>query len=219
MFDEKTAFILERREVARFMARLYERGLTTAGGGNISMRLPGGLFCITPTSLDKSRLRAVEIAIVTLEGENLTPDNKLSIETEMHRRILLQRPDINAVVHAHPVYATSFTALDGNDASCPIDTHISAEGYYLLRNPLVVPYAKQGTVELAKKVAEASGKADVLLLQNHGIVTVADTLLLAFEKMDVLERAAQMTTITRGMEAKGFTYRPLTDAQRNELES
>lgn len=214
---EKDAFIPERTAVARFMARLYDRGLTTAGGGNISFRLSDSLFCITPTSLDKSCLNAKQIAIVTLDGTNLTPENNLSIETEMHRLILKARTDINAVVHAHPVYATAFTALETQDGQPPIDTHITAEGYYLLGDPVVVPYAKQGSALLAANMARASATSDVLLMENHGVATLAKTLLLAFEKIDVLDRATRMTFVTRTMENAGFRYRELTEDKRKDL--
>jgi len=214
---ETNAYINQRGEVAAFMARLYARGLTTAGGGNISLRLTDDLFCITPTSLDKSCLKASQIAIVTLEGENLTPENTLSIETDMHRLMLLERKDINAIIHAHPVYAAAFTSLERADSGCPIDTHITAEAYYVLHEPVMVPYAKQGSRKLAENMAAASQKGDVLLMQNHGVATLAKNLLMAFEKIDVLDRAAQMTVITRQMAGSSFRFKELTATQRAEL--
>ena len=74
----------ERDAVATFMRRLYDRQLTTASGGNISLRVSDDEFCITPSSLDKGNLTAELIAIVKFDGTNLTPDLKLSIETEIH---------------------------------------------------------------------------------------------------------------------------------------
>ncbi|MFA6695916.1 MAG: class II aldolase/adducin family protein, partial [Sphaerochaeta sp.] len=97
-----------RRQVASFMTRLYDRQLTTASGGNISMRISKDLFCITPSALDKGLLTPDDIAVVTLDGKNLTPNLPLSIETEMHRLILVARPDIQAIVHAHPTYVSAF---------------------------------------------------------------------------------------------------------------
>ena len=93
------------------MTRLYDRQLTTASGGNISLRINADLFCITPSALDKGLLTFEDIAVVTLDGKNLTPALRLSIETEMHRLILISRPDCDAVVHAHPTYVSAFTAI------------------------------------------------------------------------------------------------------------
>ncbi|MFA7117153.1 MAG: class II aldolase/adducin family protein [Sphaerochaetaceae bacterium] len=202
-------YLEERQSVATFMARLYNRQLTTAGGGNISLRLSDELFCITPTSLDKSELKAEDIALVTFEGRNLTPECELSSETEMHRLILKERKDVNAIVHAHPVFASSFTSLSKKGLGCPIDTHILAEAYYLLKDPVMVRYAKMGTEQLARVMAQASAKADVLLMENHGVLTMGKTLLMAFEKLDVLDRTARMTVITKCMQQCGYQYKEI----------
>ena len=81
----------ERKSVADYMKRLYDRHLTTASGGNISLRINKDLFCITPSALDKGNLTPDLIALVTFDGKNLTPDLPLSMETEMHRKCLLAR--------------------------------------------------------------------------------------------------------------------------------
>ena len=87
-----------KAEVASFMRRIYDRGLTTATGGNLSLRV-GSLMLITPSGKDKASLTAEDIAEVDIStGENLTPDKRLSIETEMHRLIYLRRPDVGAAV-------------------------------------------------------------------------------------------------------------------------
>ena len=77
----------ERKEVARFMRRLYKHGLTTTSGGNISLRLSDDIILITPSATDKGRMKWKEVGIMNIFGENLTPDLKPSIETEMHLSI------------------------------------------------------------------------------------------------------------------------------------
>jgi L-fuculose-phosphate aldolase len=209
-YDEK------RQQVAAFMTRLYNRQLTTASGGNISLRIDENLFCITPSSLDKACLTYDQIAIVSLEGENFTKNLKLSIETEMHRLILKERKDCRAVVHAHPTYASAFTAITDNGA-CAIDTKIIAESYYILEDPVMVPYRLMGTDSLALQVAQKASSHDVLLLENHGIVALGKTLLEAFDKMELLERAAQMTVISATMEKKGYSVSDLDENRCQEL--
>ncbi|HPY11357.1 MAG TPA: class II aldolase/adducin family protein [Sphaerochaeta sp.] len=209
-------FEAERSAVADYMRRLYDRGLTTASGGNISLRLDKNHFLITPSALDKGRLVADQIAIVTLEGKSLTPHLRLSIETEMHRLILISRPDAMAVVHAHPTYASAFTALS-RDGGVAIDTHLIAESYYILEDPIFVDYRLMGTVDLAEQVAMKAFDHDVLLLENHGVLTIGKSLLDAFDKIELLERASQMTLYTRLMEGAGCQLRPLEEGRLAQL--
>lgn len=198
------------------MRRLYERGLTTPSGGNISLRVDKNHFLITPSALDKGRLEADQIAVVTLEGKNLSPDLRLSIETEMHRLILISRDDAVAVVHAHPTYASAFTAIsDGGKVA--INTHLIAESYYILEEPAFVDYRLMGTVDLAEQVALKAFDRDVLLLENHGVLTIGRSLLDAFDKIELLERASEMTVIARLMESLGSTVSPLGEQRLAQL--
>lgn len=179
----------ERKEVAMFMRRLYKHGLTTTSGGNISQKISDDLIAITPSATDKGNMKWTEIGLMTLKGENLTPDLKPSIETEMHLSIYRKR-EVKAIVHAHPVFATAFTAMKNR-----INIKLTAEACAILQEPFVVPYALMGTKKLAESVADNIDKSDILLLENHGILTVGDTLLQAFDKIEVLENAARMTLI------------------------
>ena len=206
----------ERRQVAAFMTRLYDRQLTTASGGNISLRISDELFCITPSALDKGMLTFEDIAVVTMDGKNLTPDLPLSIETEMHRLSLIARPDCRAIVHAHPTYTSAFTAIT-KDGKCAIDTTMIAESYFILEKPEMVAYRLMGTVNLAEQVAIKAFDHSVLLLENHGAVALGKSLLEAFDKMELLERAAQMTTIAVQMASHGYDVSTLDDARCEQL--
>ncbi len=98
--------------------------------------------------------------------------------------------DINAIVHAHPTFATAFTAMKNR-----ININLTAEATAILAEPVVVPYALMGTKKLADLVAVYIEKSDILLLENHGVLTIGKTLLQAFDKIEVLENAARMTLI------------------------
>jgi len=201
-----------RQQVADTMSRLYRTRLTTTSGGNISFRLSDELFCITPSQLDKASLTGEVIAVVGFDGTNHTPHLKLSIESEMHRRVLMARSDINAVVHAHPVYASSFTAMNK-----PINTHLLAESYFLIGEPYMAPYKRMGTSELADSVVEGIRTTQVVLLENHGVLTVGTSLIEAFDLIEVLENSARMTFITEMMKLTGTGISPLDDQRRVEL--
>ncbi len=208
-------FYVERKEVADIMARLYQRGLTTVSGGNISFRLNEELFCITPSSLDKSCLQPEMIAIVGFDGTNHTPELNLSIESEMHRRLLMCRPDVNAVVHSHPMYCSVFSA---SDAPCAINTRLTAESYFFIPEAVIVPYALMGTDDLAQRIEDCGRTHEVMLLQNHGALALGKSLVTAFDKMDLLERAAQMTMIYEQMKRNGESMIELNDLQLKEIE-
>ena len=182
----------ERALVASTMGRLYKRGLTTATGGNVSMR-SGDYMFITPSGKDKDSLTFEDIAILNVKtGEQIITSYKLSIESEMHREIYL-KTDVCAVVHSHPTFASLFLALDEK-----IDTHIIAETYYLLNEVVKVPYELMGTKALADKVSDYAKSSCALLLENHGALTTGKTLLSAFDRMEVLEQSAKLTYLARG---------------------
>jgi L-fuculose-phosphate aldolase len=180
----------QRKEVACFMRRLYKQGLTTTSGGNVSMRITDRIIAITPSATDKGRMRWKDVGLITISGENLTPELKPSIESDMHLSIYKKEKKVTAIVHAHPVFASAFTAM-----KCKINTNLTAEACAILGNPKVVPYALMGTGELASLAAENTGHSDILLLENHGVLTTGSNLLQAFDKIEVLENAAKMTLI------------------------
>ena len=198
----------EREEVAYFMRRLYDKNLTTCSGGNVSQKVNKDIICITPSALDKGRITPEQIGIITLKGENLTPELKPSIETSMHIAVHNMRPDIKAVVHAHPVTASSFTASE-----MKINTALIAESAAVLGNPVFTQYAKQGSSELAHIVSAATANANIVLMSNHGVLTVGETLLKAFDRIEVLEAAAKITLYTELLGPK----RALSPSQLSEL--
>lgn len=187
----------EKEDVAYFMRRLYDRFLTTASGGNISLKADEDNFLITPAALDKGIIKAEQIAVVNKAGESLSENLRPSIETSMHLEVFKNRKDVRAVVHAHPVYASLFTTINRK-----VNTHLIAEARYMLGEPVLAEYALMGTKELAKVVGEASLKSNVVLLKNHGVLTVGKTLLEAFDRMEVLENCAKMTFLSELIQDK-----------------
>jgi len=186
-----------KKEVAYFMRRLYNKNLTTTSGGNISLRLDENRLLITPSALDKGRMKSNQIGLLTMRGENKTIPLKPSIESGMHIALYNKRPDIKAIVHAHPPVASSFTALRKS-----INCTLTAEARAILGTPKTAPYALMGTALLADIVAESAAGTNVILLENHGIICLGLTLLAAFDRMEVLEAAAKMTLITELLKGK-----------------
>jgi L-fuculose-phosphate aldolase len=188
--DTPKKYKSERKEVAKFMRRLYSHGLTTTTGGNVSLKITDNLIAITPSATDKGNMKWKEVGLMTMSGENLTPELKPSIESEMHLSVYRKKEEVKAIVHAHPTFATAFTAMKNR-----INIKLTAEACAILEEPTFVPYALMGTKKLAELVSNCIDKSDILLLENHGILTIGKNLLQAFDKIEVLENAARMTLI------------------------
>ena len=186
------SFAAQRDEVARCMRRLYEHGLTTTSGGNLSLRADDRHVLLTASKFDKGTLTGAQVGILTLDGANLTPELTPSIEAGMHLAIYRQRPDVTAVVHAHPVTASAFCC-----GTVPLDCRLLAESYAIVGDPGYAAYALMGTPELAAIVADTANRHNCVLMANHGVLTVGRSLLEAFDRLEVLETAARLNLITR----------------------
>ncbi|NOY81045.1 MAG: class II aldolase/adducin family protein [Kiritimatiellaeota bacterium] len=199
----------ERFEVARFMRRLYRQGLTTTSGGNISLRLDDGHILLTASQHDKGRLRAEDVGVLDMDGRNLTPTLRPSIEIGMHLAVYRARSDAKAVVHAHPPFTSAFCASTER-----ISTHLVAESYAILGDPAYVPYLPMGSRALAEAVATRAHSSVCILMANHGALTLGTTLLEAFDRIEVLEAAARLTLYARLLGAP----RALNAAELTELD-
>ncbi len=192
-----------KKEIAYFMKRSYSKGLTTSTGGNISKR-DGEYMYITCSSKDKASLEDKDIAKVSIAtGENLTPELKLSIESDMHRFIYQRRKDVEAIVHLHPTFACLFSASD-----IKIDTTLIAESWYLLDVVEKIPYERMGTKELANAVSNYFANREnhyAALLESHGAISVGKNLLSAFDRMECLEQAAKMSAFSNLVKANGLS--------------
>jgi L-fuculose-phosphate aldolase len=185
-----------REEVASFMRRLYRTGLTSCSGGNISRRLPDGLVLITPSALDKGELAGRQVVAMTLSGENLSRPLRPTMEAEMHLAIYRSRPDVMAVMHAHPAFATAFAC-----AGAEIRADLTPETAMTLGVLAWAPNHPAGSRELAEGVAGALAGADVAIMRGHGVIAVGPSLLKAFDRIEVAELAAKMTWILRTLGA------------------
>ena len=183
--------IEQKQAVADCMNRLYAKGLTTTSGGNISLRVSESLILLTPSATDKGNMKAEQIAEIGMDGTNHTPDLKPSIETSMHLEIYKRHPHVQAIVHAHPPMASTFTAVRK-----PINVRLIAESYAIVGEPAIAPYALMGTPELADSVADSLKEHTYcVLMENHGVLCIGDSLLQAFDRIEVLENTAKINLL------------------------
>jgi L-fuculose-phosphate aldolase len=179
-----------RREIAYFMRRLYRQRLTTTSGGNISQRCGSDAIFITPSGSDKGRMKSADIGRVGFDGASTDPLFRPSIESRMHVAIYRTRPDVGAIVHAHPVACCAIAS-----GTSVINTRYLSESHAILKEIAYVEYHLMGTEGLAGGVATAAVRADCLVMRNHGVLAVGSTLLQAFDRLEVLEAAAAVTLL------------------------
>lgn len=166
--------------------RLAAAGLVRESEGNLSIRLENGRCLMTATGSQLGRLNSSDLVVVELEATALPP--RATSEARLHLEIYRRRPDISAVVHAHP---PRLLQLDAENR-LPVWRRLEDRGKKL--GPIVaVPHHAEGTVALAQATAEALRTAKACVLREHGAVTVGPTLMAAFVRMLDLERAASLT--------------------------
>jgi len=176
-----------KHSIAEHMKRLYDRGLTTARGGNISCRIDDGML-ITPSGVAKYLLTAEDIIEMDLDGKILNGNHKPSIKYRLHSNIYKSCNEINAIVHAHSFYTTLFSIIDKE-----INVHLTAEIAKNIGLVGIAPYATEGTKELADVVAEIANSRNVVLMKNHGVIAFGKDLPQAFYRVEVAEQAAKLT--------------------------
>lgn len=179
-----------RRDVVEVARRLHAKGLIAGNEGNVSLRDRDRLY-LTPAGVCKGYLVPDEVVATDLEGRPLAT-GRASSEILMHVAVYRHRPDVRAVVHAHPPVATGFAV-----ASIPLDRPVLAEPVVTLGPVPVVPFGTPSTSELAELVAAVIPSAHALLLANHGALTVGDTLWRAWERMETLEQYARIELVAR----------------------
>jgi len=174
-----------KEEICSTMKRLFDRGLVSALGGNVSARLPGANeFWMTPSGVFKGELEPDDLIKVNLDGKVIEGVIRPSTETPFHAMIYKKRADVNAVVHCHNPVATGLAL-----AGIPIQP-ITAESAVVLRKVEIVPWAFPGTDALANLVGKHIDGARALILMNHGVVGVGYNLLEAETIVETLEEVA-----------------------------
>src|SRR3970040_121122 len=159
-----------RSEIVEAGRRLYARGFVASNDGNISARLDETRLITTPKSVSKGFMTPDMMVIVDYDGKKLSGNRDPSSELPMHIEIYRNRPDVNAVVHAHPPTATGFAV-----AGIPLTRAVLAEVVTTLGSIPIAEYGTPSTAELPAAVRKYIKAHDGLLLANHGAVTCCRT--------------------------------------------
>jgi L-fuculose-phosphate aldolase len=180
-----------REEIVRYGQMLHQRGFVAAMDGNLSVRLGDDQILVTPTCVSKGAMRPADLVIVDLDGNRVAGKRNVTSEIGMHLLIYKMRPDIDAIVHAHPPTATGFAA-----AGMPLNEPLVCEVVIGLGSIPLARYGTPGTSELAKTLEPFVPRYDAILMSNHGVVAYADTLEHAYMKMETVEHFAQIALVT-----------------------
>lgn len=178
-----------KEEMCEIGRRVYGRGMVAANDGNFSVKLTDNEFFCTPTGVSKGFMTPEYICRVDGNGNVLEANEgfKPSSEVKMHMRVYRERTDVQAVVHAHPMYATTFAI-----AGIPLMEPIMPEAVIALGGVPLAKYGTPSTVEVPDSIMPYLQQYDAVLLENHGALTYSDTLLNAYHKMESLEFYARL---------------------------
>ena len=203
-----------RQEIIRVGQLMYARGLLCGFEGNLSARLDGERLLITPSGLHKGLMREEQLLVVDLDGRVLAaatdgarplrPTSELPMHLEAYRR----RPDVAAVVHAHPPITVALSI-----AGVPMDTPLLPEVIVLLGLIPTTAYAMSSSDEGAAAIRDLIAEHDALILQRHGTLTVGTTLTEAFMRLETVEQNARIHFMLAQLAAE----RPLPAAELGKL--
>ncbi len=183
-----------KKQICDIGKRIYNKGMVASNDGNISVKLNDNEFLCTPTGVSKGFMTPDYICKVDKDGKVIQANAgfKPSSEIKMHMRVYKNRPDVNAVVHAHPMYATSFAI-----AGIPLTQPIMPEAVIALGCVPIAEYGTPSTDEIPDAVEKYLQSFDAVLLENHGALTFSDNLLAAYHKMESVEFYAQLLFLSR----------------------
>jgi len=181
-----------RADIVEAGRRLYARAYIASNDGNISARLDDRRLITTPKGVSKGFMTPDMLVIVDYEGNTLAGERDPSTELPMHLEIYRNRPDANAVVHAHPPIATGFAV-----AGIPLTRAVLAEVITTLGSIPIAAYGTPSTSELPEAVRKYIKAHDGMLLANHGAVTCGSDVLAAYYKMETIEHFARISLVAR----------------------
>ena len=178
-----------RKQICEVGRRIYNRNMAAANDGNISVKLSDKEWLCTPTGVSKGFMTPDMVCKVDAKGDpiNVSGNLRPSSEIKMHIRVYEKRSDVNAVVHAHPAYATSFAI-----AGIPLTQPIMPEAVIFLGCVPIAAYGLPSTMEIPDNVEKYLENYDAVLLESHGALTWGKDVMTAYHTMESVEFYAQL---------------------------
>lgn len=179
-----------RAQICDICYKMWQLGWVAANDGNVSVKLGDDRFLATPTGMSKAFITPEKLLLINGRGEIVEAQEGLrpSSEIKMHLRCYAERPDVGAVIHAHPPGATGFAV-----AHKPMDMYNMIEDVAAIGSVPLTPYGTPSTYEVPEAIAPYLAEHDVMLLENHGALAVGADPITAFYRMESLELWAKIT--------------------------
>jgi L-fuculose-phosphate aldolase len=179
-----------KNQICDICGKMWQLGWVAANDGNVSVKLGGDCFLATPTGISKSFITPDKLVKINAKGEVIEGADgfRPSSEIKMHLRCYEQRDDVGAVIHAHPPVATGYAV-----ANKALDGYTMIEAVIAIGSVPVTPYGTPSTYEVPDAITPYLQEHDVMLLQNHGALTVGSDLLTAYYRMETLELWAKIS--------------------------
>ncbi len=183
-----------KEQIIDICHRLWQKGWVAANDGNITVKVGENRYLATQTGVSKAFITPDKIGVIdggfnVIDGaEGFRP----SSEIKMHLRCYKERPDVGAVVHAHPPASTGFAC-----AHVPLDDYCMIETVLSIGSVPIAPYGTPSTYEVPDAIAPYLPEHDAILLENHGALTVGADLITAYYRMETMELQAQISINAR----------------------
>ncbi len=176
-----------KKQVVETAQSLTRKGYLMATGGNLSIRVLGGnAFAITPSNYDYMKMTPEDVCVLDFDMKLLEGHLQPSVESSMHGAIYQSRPDVNAVVHTHQVYASALSLIKS-----PIPALFDEQARFLGRTVEIIPYAPSGTGFLKNTIAKhVKNKNNAFLMQNHGALCLGHDVERAEHNVEILEKCS-----------------------------
>jgi L-fuculose-phosphate aldolase len=181
-----------KRDILEAGRRVYQQGYVASNDGNISCRLDDERILTTPTGMSKGFLEMSDLVVVDYEGKKVSGEKNPSSEIGMHIFLYRERPDINAVVHAHPPTATGFSV-----AGIPLTECVLPEVIITLGAIPIAGYGTPGGPEISEPIKKWVQDYDAYLLENHGATTIGKDVMNAYYKMETMEHFAKILFVAK----------------------
>lgn len=176
-----------KNQICDVCNKMWQKGWVAANDGNVSVRLEDGTFLCTPTGISKGFITPEKLIRITKDYEIIEAEEGYhpSSEVKMHLRVYQDRDDVNGVVHAHPPVATAFAL-----AKMPLDSYSLIENSIAIGSIPIAPFGIPSTDEVPESIAPFLPEHDVILLENHGALSVGSDVITAYYRMETLELVA-----------------------------
>lgn len=185
-------YLTEREQIVAVFKLMEERNLNYGYSGNVSVKVSEGEYLISPSGARKASMKPEDVLLVNKMGEVLEGVGRPSVELPLHVAVYESRPDVGAIIHAHPIYATVLGVL-----RIDLEPVVEELAIYVGGGVKVADYAIFGSRELADNVVKALGDRSAVIMANHGVLTCGRDVMEAFDVLVCVERAAQIYVLAR----------------------